>query len=59
MMNVRNNILKKPIPVVFGVKSHKLKNKEKEFYKKSNPLGFILFERNCKSFNQTKSHIKD
>ena len=59
MMSVKNNILKKPIPVVFGVKSHKLNNKEKEFYKKSNPLGFILFERNCKSFSQTKSLIKD
>ena len=58
-MNARNNILKKPIPVVFGLKNHKLNNKEKEFFKKSNPLGFILFERNCKTFNQTKSLIKD
>ena len=55
MMSVKNNILKKPIPVIFGVKSYKLNNKEKEFYKKSNPLGFILFERNCKSVNQTKT----
>ena len=59
MMNAKNNTLKKPIPVIFGVKSYKLNNKEKEFYKESNPLGFILFERNCKSFKQTKLLIKD
>ena len=58
-MNVRNNFLKKPIPIVFGVKSYKLKKKEKSFFRKSNPLGFILFERNCKNYKQTKLLIKD
>ena len=58
-MNVRNNFLKKPIPIVFGVKSYKLKKKEKSFFRKSNPLGFILFERNCKNYNQTKLLIRD
>ena len=58
-MNVRNNFLKKPIPIVFGVKSYKLKKKEKNFFQESNPLGFILFERNCKNYNQTKLLIRD
>ena len=58
-MNVNNIFLKKPIPVIFGIKGIKLNKQEKVFFKKSNPLGFILFERNCKSFSQTKSLIKD
>ena len=58
-MNVRNNFLKKPIPIIFGVKSYKLKKKEKNFFQESNPLGFILFERNCKNYNQTKLLIRD
>ena len=58
-MNARNNSLKKPIPIIFGVKSYKLKKKEKSFFRKSNPLGFILFERNCKNYKQTKLLIKD
>ena len=58
-MNVRNNFLLKPIPIIFGVKSYKLKKKEKSFFRKSNPLGFILFERNCKNYNQTKLLIRD
>ena len=59
MMNVKNNFSKKPIPVIFGVKSFKLNKKEKNFFQESNPLGFILFERNCKTYNQTKLLIKD
>ena len=30
-MNVRNNFLKKPIPIIFGVKSFELNKKEKDF----------------------------
>ena len=59
MMNVKNNFSKKPIPVIFGVKSLKLNKKEKNFFQESNPLGFILFERNCKTYNQIKLLIKD
>ena len=58
-MNVKNNFSKKPIPVIFGVKSFKLNKKEKNFFQESNPLGFILFERNCKTYNQTKLLIKN
>ena len=58
-MNVKNNFLKKPMPVIFGVKSFKLNKKEKDFFQESNPLGFILFERNCRTYNQTKLLIED
>ena len=59
-MNVKKNSSeKKPIPVIFGVKSFKLNEKEKIFFKKSNPLGFILFTRNCKNYKQTKSLINE
>ena len=58
-MNVKNNFLKKPIPVIFGVKSFELNKKEKDFFQESNPLGFILFERNCRTYNQTKLLIED
>ena len=59
MMNVKKKFLKKPIPVIFGIKGYKLNKKEEKFFKKSNPLGFILFERNCKSLIQTKNLINN
>ena len=59
MMNVKKNLSQKPIPVIFGVKSVELNKKEKIFFQESNPLGFILFERNCKTYKQTKLLIKN
>lgn len=58
-MNVRKNLSKKIIPVIFGIKGYALKKSEKFFFNISNPLGFILFERNCKNFKQTKKLIED
>ena len=58
MTNAEKKIAK-PIPVVFGIKGLKLNQKEKKFFKKSNPLGFILFERNCKTITQTKLLVKE
>ena len=40
---------------IVGLKSHKLSNGEKIFLKKHKPWGVILFSRNIKSINQTKS----
>ena len=59
-MNVRK-IRNKKIPkaIIFGIAGKKLTNVEKEFFKKTNPLGFILFERNCKNFHQLKDLVKD
>ena len=40
---------------IVGLKSYKLSNKEKIFLKKHKPWGVILFSRNIKSINQTKT----
>ena len=40
---------------IVGLKSHKLSNSEKIFLKKHKPWGVILFSRNIKSINQTKT----
>ena len=40
---------------IVGLKSHKLSNGEKIFLKKHKPWGVILFSRNIKSINQTKT----
>ena len=58
-MNVRKNLSKKIIPVIYGIKGYALKKSEKFFFNISNPLGFILFERNCKNSNQVKSLTKE
>ncbi len=40
---------------IVGLKSYKLSNNEKIFLKKHKPWGVILFSRNIKSINQTKT----
>ena len=40
---------------IVGLKSYKLSNKEKIFLKKNKPWGVILFSRNIRSINQTKT----
>ena len=44
---------------IVGLKSHKLSNNEKIFLKKHKPWGVILFSRNSKSINQTKTLTDD
>jgi beta-N-acetylhexosaminidase len=44
---------------IVGLKSHKLSNGEKIFLKKHKPWGVILFSRNIKSINQTKTLTDD
>ena len=41
--------------LIVGLKSYKLSNDEKIFLKKHKPWGVILFSRNIKSINQTKT----
>lgn len=36
-----------PLAVVFGCAGERLTEQEREFFAASNPLGFILFKRNC------------
>ena len=56
-MNVKKNLF--PKSVIFGLKGYQLTNEEKEVFQNINPLGFILFERNCKNFKQTKLLVKE
>ena len=48
----KNKNIKKP--VIFGFSSLELTNQEKSFFKKSGPIGFILFKRNIENKNQVK-----
>ncbi|RYD55149.1 MAG: beta-N-acetylhexosaminidase [Sphingomonadales bacterium] len=34
-------------PVIFGVSGHSLTDDERAFFKEADPLGYILFKRNC------------
>ena len=53
------NVKKRIKPVIFGIKGETLSIREKELFIKSNPLGFILFERNCKNINQLRKLVND
>ncbi len=46
------------IPVIYGCQGLTLTTAEQEFFNKAQPLGFILFERNCQNPDQVKSLIK-
>ena len=45
--------------IIFGIKSYKLTNKEKNLIKKEKPWGIILFSRNIKNIIQLKKLISD
>ena len=47
-----------PKAIIFGLKGKKLTIEEKKVFQNINPLGFILFERNCKNVKQTKMLIQ-
>lgn len=53
------NASKPPKALIFGVSGISLTDAEKSFFRYSNPLGFILFQRNCVSPSQTKSLIQE
>ena len=48
-----------PKAIIFGLKGQKLTIEEKKVFQNINPLGFILFERNCKNVKQTKMLIQN
>ena len=48
-----------PKAIIFGLKGKKLTIEEKKVFQNINPLGFILFERNCKNVKQTKMLIQN
>ncbi len=45
------------IPVIYGCQGLTLTTAEQEFFNKTQPMGFILFERNCQNPEQVKSLI--
>lgn len=45
------------LPVIYGCEGLALTPDEQKFFNKAQPLGFILFERNCQSPDQVKTLI--
>ena len=45
--------------IIFGIKGHKLNNKQKLFLKKTKPWGIILFSRNIKNLNQLTKLVNE
>lgn len=50
---------KNPKAVIFGCKSTKLTSEEKKFFSRIDPLGFILFARNCEKPDQVQALISE
>ncbi|NDE90959.1 MAG: glycoside hydrolase family 3 protein [Alphaproteobacteria bacterium] len=50
---------KPPKAMILGVSGISLTDAEKSFFRYANPFGFILFQRNCITPQQTKALIKD
>lgn len=48
-----------PKAVIFGCARTSLSAEEKSFFSKTNPLGFILFARNCETPEQVKQLVSD
>ncbi|MCR4377082.1 MAG: beta-N-acetylhexosaminidase [Rhodospirillales bacterium] len=49
----------KPLAVVFGCSGPELSEAERAFFRDTNPLGFILFQRNCHDPAQVKKLVAD
>jgi beta-N-acetylhexosaminidase len=52
-------VLASPKAVIFGCSGPELTDEERYFFARSNPLGFILFERNCQTPEQVRSLVSD
>lgn len=48
-----------PKAVIFGCRTTHLLPEEKAFFQRTNPLGFILFARNCATFPQIQELVHD
>lgn len=49
----------KPNAVIFGCAGHRLTADERAFFQATNPLGFILFQRNVEEPDQVKALVAD
>jgi beta-N-acetylhexosaminidase len=47
-----------PLPYIFGCQSTSLNTEERKFFIDTQPLGFILFKRNCVDKRQVKELVK-
>lgn len=54
MPNVTNSV---PKAVIFGCSGKELSTEEADFFADANPLGFILFARNCEAPDQVKALV--
>lgn len=48
-----------PLAAVFGLKGRRPRPEERAFFKKADPLGIILFQRNCQTPDQVRALIDD
>lgn len=53
------NPLTSPKAAIVGLKGTELLSEERAFFQEHNPLGFILFARNCQSNSQIKALVRD
>lgn len=51
--------IQKPLAVIFGCSGPELTDAERAFFAKVNPLGFILFQRNCQDPDQVRALVAD
>jgi beta-N-acetylhexosaminidase len=56
---VNNNALHHPRAVIFGCEGTELSAIEKAFFRATDPVGFILFARNCETPEQVKKLVSD
>ena len=57
MLATSNPMSRAPRAVVFGCSGAALEPEERRFFAQADPLGFILFRRNCVSPEQVRSLI--
>lgn len=48
-----------PLPIIFGCKGPELSAATRDFFRASNPLGFILFDSNCVEPKQVRALVDD
>ena len=58
-MSPASSSSREPRAVIFGAAGPALNDEEKKFFRSADPLGFILFARNCENPAQVKSLVKD
>ena len=49
----------RPLAAIFGCEGARLSDRERDFFRESDPLGFILFQRNCESPDQIRALTSD